>query len=80
MWVKISLQQTVLDRDKPNTPNGLSTVDLCSAVSCLLYISSLSRSLSTKDYRGGDTFREREMKKGGELESSSQVFSSQLMY
>lgn len=76
MWVKISLQQTVLDRDKPNSPNGLSTVDLCSSVSCLLYISSLSCSLSTKDYRGGDTFREREMKKGGELESAKYLAAS----
>lgn len=37
MWVKISVEPTVLDRDKPNTPNRLSTVDLSGSLSSSLY-------------------------------------------
>lgn len=76
----------MLDRDKANAPNGFLTSDL-TALSVRRRISlPLASSLSRKDYKkNGDMLRMGAAggwlgERVGELESSSQVFNSQLMY
>lgn len=85
MWVKISVWPTVLDGDKANTSIRLSTVVLSGALAPPRRIALPSLAHCLPKITEGEILRERERELdggggGGQLESSSSVFSSQLMY